>query len=80
MTNYRPLPSWPQDGVVQFNHYSTRYREGLDLVLKGINTRINPGEKVFKNLKNNLFGIEYFPHAMKMWSFKSGGVSGGGWG
>lgn len=46
MTNYRPSPDWPQNGVVEFKRYSTRYRDGLDLVLKGINTQINAGEKV----------------------------------
>ncbi|XP_063398260.1 multidrug resistance-associated protein 1-like isoform X1 [Mytilus trossulus] len=46
VTNYRPSPDWPQNGVVEFKRYSTRYRDGLDLVLKGINTQINAGEKV----------------------------------
>ncbi|CAG2240979.1 ABCC1 [Mytilus edulis] len=46
VTNYRPSPDWPQNGVVEFKRYSTRYRDGLDLVLKGIDTQINAGEKV----------------------------------
>lgn len=37
---------WPKDGVVEFNDYSTRYRPGLELVLKGVTCRINSGEKV----------------------------------
>ncbi|KAJ8315796.1 hypothetical protein KUTeg_007946 [Tegillarca granosa] len=33
LVNYqhRPTRHWPQNGVVQFNDYSTRYRAGLDL-------------------------------------------------
>eukprot|EP00123_Amoebidium_parasiticum_P018424 comp24199_c0_seq1/m.44437 comp24199_c0_seq1/g.44437 ORF comp24199_c0_seq1/g.44437 comp24199_c0_seq1/m.44437 type:complete len:1466 (-) comp24199_c0_seq1:528-4925(-) len=42
----RPPPSWPTQGTVAFNKYSTRYRPGLDLVLKDINCDIRPGEKV----------------------------------
>ena len=42
----RPPPSWPSKGRVQFERYSTRYREGLDLVLKEITCDINGGEKV----------------------------------
>ena len=37
---------WPTTGKVTFKNYSTRYREGLDLVVKNINVTINPGEKV----------------------------------
>lgn len=40
------LQDWPQEGVVAFNKYATRYREGLDLVVKDINIYINSGEKV----------------------------------
>jgi len=43
---HRPPISWPANGAVQFNDYSTRYREGLDLVLKGINLDIKPHEKI----------------------------------
>ena len=42
----RPPISWPASGAVQFNNYSTRYREGLDLVLKGISLDIKPHEKI----------------------------------
>ncbi|XP_035826216.1 multidrug resistance-associated protein 1 [Aplysia californica] len=42
----RPMPSWPPHGVVEFSNYSVRYREGLDLVIKGISLRIEAGEKV----------------------------------
>ncbi|XP_041474562.1 multidrug resistance-associated protein 1-like isoform X1 [Lytechinus variegatus] len=42
----RPAESWPGEGKVEFINYSTRYREGLDLVIKGINVTVKPGEKV----------------------------------
>ncbi|WAQ96707.1 MRP1-like protein [Mya arenaria] len=42
----KPNPSWPEKGVVEMEDYGTRYREGLDLVVKGIDCYINSGEKV----------------------------------
>ncbi|KAL3423537.1 ABC metal ion transporter [Phlyctema vagabunda] len=42
----RPPISWPASGAVQFNNFSTRYRPGLDLVLKGIDLDIKPHEKI----------------------------------
>jgi len=42
----RPPISWPAQGAVEFKNYSTRYREGLDLVLKNINLSIKPHEKI----------------------------------
>lgn len=42
----RPQISWPAQGAVVFNNYSTRYREGLDLVLKNIHLDIKPREKI----------------------------------
>ena len=41
-----PARDWPQDGQVTFRDYSTRYRPGLDPVLKKINFEIKAGEKV----------------------------------
>ncbi|TRY61972.1 hypothetical protein TCAL_10708 [Tigriopus californicus] len=41
-----PPPEWPQYGVVKFDNYQTRYRDGLDLVLKGISVQIESGEKI----------------------------------
>ncbi len=46
MEDSRPDPDWPERGHVTFNHYSTRYREGLDLVLKDIKVDFSSGTKV----------------------------------
>ncbi|KAJ6142209.1 hypothetical protein N7497_011308 [Penicillium chrysogenum] len=42
----RPAIGWPAQGAVEFNNYSTRYRPGLDLVLKDVNINIKPKEKI----------------------------------
>ncbi|PKS10337.1 hypothetical protein jhhlp_002088 [Lomentospora prolificans] len=42
----RPPVAWPAKGAVTFNGFSTRYREGLDLVLKNINLDIKSHEKI----------------------------------
>jgi ATP-binding cassette, subfamily C (CFTR/MRP), member 1 len=45
--NNTPLPvNWPEQGQVEFNNFEVRYREGLDLVLKGISFKVEGGEKV----------------------------------
>ena len=44
--NHRPSDDWPSKGHIKFDQYSTRYREGLDLVLKDINLDIPAGTKV----------------------------------
>lgn len=41
-----PDEKWPAEGNIEFINYATKYREGLDLVLKGIDVKINKGEKV----------------------------------
>ena len=46
ISKHRPPVSWPQKGAVSFNGYSTRYREGLDLVLKNISLDIKSHEKI----------------------------------
>lgn len=38
--------TWPSAGAIQFDDVKLRYRPELDLVLKGIALRVNPGEKV----------------------------------
>ncbi|KRX06387.1 P-loop containing nucleoside triphosphate hydrolase [Pseudocohnilembus persalinus] len=37
---------WPKQGCLEFKNVKMRYREGLDLVLKGLSFTINSGEKV----------------------------------
>ncbi|KAF9904483.1 hypothetical protein EC991_002643 [Linnemannia zychae] len=37
---------WPREGGVVFRSYSTRYRQGMDLVLKKVSFEVLPGEKV----------------------------------
>ncbi|XP_040579194.1 LOW QUALITY PROTEIN: multidrug resistance-associated protein 1 [Lepeophtheirus salmonis] len=46
LPNSDPPPNWPEHGVIKFDNYKTRYRKGLDLVLKGINCTIQKGEKI----------------------------------
>jgi len=43
----KPQPSWPEQGMVTFDHYKTRYREGLDLVLNDVSCVVEPTEKVW---------------------------------
>ncbi|ORZ07986.1 ABC transporter type 1, transmembrane domain-containing protein [Lobosporangium transversale] len=38
--------SWPTHGHVEFKNYSTRYRQGMDLVLRNVSFEVQPGEKV----------------------------------
>ncbi|XP_064490246.1 multidrug resistance-associated protein 1-like [Ornithodoros turicata] len=42
----KPPTQWPAAGRVQFDNYSTRYRNDLDLVLKGVTCDLQPGEMV----------------------------------
>ncbi|CCD27007.1 ATP-binding cassette glutathione S-conjugate transporter YCF1 NDAI_0J01150 [Naumovozyma dairenensis CBS 421] len=44
--DHRPQETWPEEGDIKFEHYSTRYRPELDLVLKDINFHIKPKEKI----------------------------------
>ena len=46
ISKHRPPVSWPSKGAVSFDNYSTRYREGLDLVLKNVNLSIKSHEKI----------------------------------
>ncbi|XP_014250192.1 multidrug resistance-associated protein 1-like [Cimex lectularius] len=38
--------NWPINGAIEFRKFKVRYREGLDLVLKGLSFKINGNEKV----------------------------------
>ncbi|KAJ2806616.1 hypothetical protein H4R20_001622 [Coemansia guatemalensis] len=44
--DHRPKEAWPEQGAVEFKNYSTRYRDGLDLVLKNLSFRVQPRHKV----------------------------------
>ncbi|KAI9307717.1 multi drug resistance-associated protein MRP [Cunninghamella echinulata] len=39
-------PLWPEKGAIEFNDYSTRYRPGLDLAIRGVSFKIAPKEKI----------------------------------
>ncbi|KAJ3352784.1 Multidrug resistance-associated protein 1 [Allomyces javanicus] len=42
----RPPPHWPNRGEIQFEHFATRYRAGLDLVLHDIDVTVPAACKV----------------------------------
>ncbi|KAG8290815.1 Canalicular multispecific organic anion transporter 1 [Homalodisca vitripennis] len=42
----RPDPKWPVHGTVEFKDFQVRYREGLELVLRGVSFVINGQEKI----------------------------------
>ena len=42
----RPHENWPRNGEIEFIDYSTRYREGTNLVLKNLNFKVEASEKV----------------------------------
>lgn len=44
--DHRPPEEWPDKGDIKFEHYSTRYRPEMNLVLKDINLHIKPCEKI----------------------------------
>ncbi|XP_076389766.1 multidrug-Resistance like Protein 1 isoform X2 [Megachile rotundata] len=44
--NYTPPKEWPVQGTVEFKDYKVRYREGLELVLRGLSFSVKGGEKV----------------------------------
>jgi len=46
ITDIRPPQNWPSNGVVDFDQFQLRYREGHDLVLKGLDWHIATNEKV----------------------------------
>ena len=44
----QPPQTWPQQGRVRFHSYSTKYRPGLDLVLRDLSCSFQPQEKVLR--------------------------------
>ncbi|CAG5136574.1 unnamed protein product, partial [Candidula unifasciata] len=46
LPDHRPSKAWPEHGFVKFDSYQTRYRPGLDLVLKDVTCDIKGGEKI----------------------------------
>lgn len=44
--DYTPPKEWPVQGRVEFKDYKVRYREGLELVLRGLSFSVKGGEKV----------------------------------
>uniref|UniRef100_A0A915EWI1 Multidrug resistance-associated protein 1 n=1 Tax=Ditylenchus dipsaci TaxID=166011 RepID=A0A915EWI1_9BILA len=46
MSKEKPPKDWPQAGAIEFVDYSTRYRPGLELVVKNISAQIHPCEKI----------------------------------
>ncbi|WFD36272.1 hypothetical protein MCUN1_003150 [Malassezia cuniculi] len=41
-----PGSSWPREGRIEFQGYSARYRDDLDLVLRDLSFTIQPGERI----------------------------------
>ena len=46
ITGVRPPANWPEHGKVVFKHYSSRYRQGLDLVIKDVSFTVQPTESI----------------------------------
>ncbi|KAG0343296.1 hypothetical protein BG000_000015 [Podila horticola] len=46
LADHRPPQHWPDHGRVDFVNYETRYRPGLELVLRGVNCSIRSHEKI----------------------------------
>ncbi|KAI8611102.1 P-loop containing nucleoside triphosphate hydrolase protein [Chytriomyces sp. MP71] len=42
----KPHPTWPEHGEIEFKGYQAKYRPDLDLVLKGLDFKIHPNEKI----------------------------------
>jgi ABC-type multidrug transport system fused ATPase/permease subunit len=42
----KPKKAWPDRGIIQFDNYSTRYRDGLDLVLRRVSFSSKSSEKI----------------------------------
>ena len=59
VSDYRPPDGWPTHGHVKFNHYSTRYREGLDLVIRDIQAEVPGGTKVHTEYNHSFLYLLY---------------------
>ena len=42
----KPSESWPEEGRIDIDHVSLRYREGLNLAIRNVTMKIESGEKV----------------------------------
>lgn len=42
----KPKETWPEQGKIDFNEFSVKYRQELENVLTNLNLSINPGEKI----------------------------------
>lgn len=57
-----PASNWPQRGHVKFSNFSLRYREDLELVLKGIDCDITPGEKVKDTVNRSVIFLNIYSY------------------
>lgn len=46
VTDTKVPEGWPEGGSIEFKKFSTRYRDGLDLVLKDLSITVAPREKI----------------------------------
>ena len=65
----RPSRGWPHQGVVLFDNFQLRYRDGLPLVLKEISFMIKPAEKVL--LVTVLKEIPSLTHSFNLFRWKT---------
>lgn len=71
----RSLSHWPEQGRVELKNFSTRYRQGLNLVLNNVSVVINPMEKVRANSRQVFFSERCFLLSGRdCWSHGSGQV------
>jgi len=70
----RPPSGWPSRGVLEFNDYKMRYRSGLDLVLKGVNVRIESSEKVGVVGRTGAGKSSLFQAILRLVEADSGGI------
>jgi ABC-type multidrug transport system fused ATPase/permease subunit len=71
---YRPPAGWPASGRIEFKDYKMRYRAGLDLVLKGVDLIIAPGEKVGVCGRTGAGKSSLFQALLRLVEADSGGI------